>query len=1751
MAGGGYSDGAVIIDTGLDNSGFARDAREFKGAVESLRSTVDKVGRDMSSSTDAYIRSIRTARADTQGLADAQKTLEREIARTEAAIASRQEKMAMQRRRWEEGQQAAAERAAEKFGELNNGAELMPWEDASTAMEQFARDQQAAIDAALEKYGEFEDSAQFRNLSADLDFLNEKLAALRDNLAEVQQAEGTATTDASPAAQSASGSFKAFGEVVGNAARGIARIAGQALHASANLAKMIGHGVLSFLAKLAEGAKNAAIQLAKLSGRVISKGLSLIGSAALRTGKALFGLERNTRSSNDGFKSGLKTILKYGFGVRSLFFLFRKLKATVKEGFETLGKYDPKVKAAVTSITTAFNGLKGSFSGSFAPILTAVAPALTMFINLVSKALNAVGMFMAALTGQDYYMAAKGVEAIGDSASSASGNVKELKRQLAGFDQLNILSAQSSSGSGGGSSSSSSGYGFEKTSISGGIADFVAKLKNLFANGEYEAIGQTIAGGINTALQKVQDWISWDNIIGPTVTNLVTSVTGMINGLVEGLDWTGIGNTLGDGVNTAVNTMALWFDGIDWNNLGTKLSDGLNGLVSRVNWVNLGSLFGQKINATLDVLYSAVSGFNWSEAGTAFAQAVNGLLTTVKWSTLSRAFGSSINGVVDALTAAVSTFDWGEAGKTFASNVNLLLTTVKWSTLTKAFGSSINGVVEALTAAVSTFDWGEAGKTFASNVNLLLTTVKWSALGKAIGSSIDGVLDWLYDAVSTFDWGEAGKTFAATVNGLLTTVKWSTLAKALGNSINGVVDALTDAVSDFSWGEAGKTFATNVNLLLTTVKWSTLGKALGSSINGVLDWLYDAVSTFDWGESGKTFAATVNGLLTTVKWSTLTKAFSNSINGVVGSLTEAVSDFSWGEAGKTFASNVNLLLTTVNWSTLGKAIGSSINGVLDWLHDAVSTFDWGDAGKKFASLVSSLVSEVKWGELGETIGNMLKGALAFMKYAIKTFDWIGFGEKIKEALLAIDWKGIGEEALKLFLSGWEGAIDLLISTLFGEDFAREYKANRDSIEPELTKTKDKLKSDPASVVKDLVENKNDIDVPRSLLGAFFGSGDEPVKVYKISDRKSLFDWLIPSASAEEGSGAMGKATQNAFETFFNGTSDNTNALDTNGRKLTSAAQKLFGALNENTEATEEYTYDPTKDPFSASYNGPTSDIDVDWNFGSPSVSVGVDFQANGASGPNYKNNGLINYLKKVFAPGTDTQTRVALVKNWVGTPLSALGLVGLVTDVLAKLAGKAEGSKSFAAIFGTVTDVLGKLTGKDSGSKTFATIFGTVTSVLGKLTGKDSGSKSFATIFGTVTSVHAKLTGKDEKSKTFAAVLGSVTSVLARLTGKDEKSKTFGAVLGTVASVLAKLTGKDKDSKTFGAVFGTLTSVLAKLTGNDKDSKTLGAVLGTVTSVLAKLTGKDKDSFSLSSLFGTVLDILANLIPGWTKGANGWADGALSSLSLKGLSTSAGVGIFQDWLGYALDYLGLTGMATGVSTGLEKNWIGTAISWLGLDGLYTTVKAGLEIEKGKSKIVLSTDAHDKNTWTVAVQAKGGIISAGGIARAFAAGGRISAGGRAGWWNSIPKYASGTRRAHGTMFVAGEAGPEIMGHINGRTEILNRSQLAQTMYGAVAGGMMAALRGLQFRMPAMATGSVMPYSVSEQIARSASELQGTLDANNEDLIQTIISVAGQIVAAVNGLQARQPQGVNGPSAQQLINEINRRTQMFSVSPLKGV
>jgi hypothetical protein len=110
----------------------------------------------------------------------------------------------------------------------------------------------------------------------------------------------------------------------------------------------------------------------------------------------------------------------------------------------------------------------------------------------------------------------------------------------------------------------------------------------------------------------------------------------------------------------------------------------------------------------------------------------------------------------------------------------------------------------------------------------------------------------------------------------------------------------------------------------------------------------------------------------------------------------------------------------------------------------------------------------------------------------------------------------------------------------------------------------------------------------------------------------------------------------------------------------------------------------------------------------------------------------------------------------------------------------------------------------------------------------------------------------------------------------------------------------------------------------------------------------------------------------------------------------------------------------------------------------------------------------------------------------------------GSWHNIPQFANGTIDAlkHGSVFAAGENGPEVVGHINGRTEVLNRSQLASTMHSAIINGMR------QFKNAQM----VSPPTVAYANGMASFNATSSQTANND----LLMAEQNQLIAEQNRL-----------------------------------
>lgn len=166
-----------------------------------------------------------------------------------------------------------------------------------------------------------------------------------------------------------------------------------------------------------------------------------------------------------------------------------------------------------------------------------------------------------------------------------------------------------------------------------------------------------------------------------------------------------------------------------------------------------------------------------------------------------------------------------------------------------------------------------------------------------------------------------------------------------------------------------------------------------------------------------------------------------------------------------------------------------------------------------------------------------------------------------------------------------------------------------------------------------------------------------------------------------------------------------------------------------------------------------------------------------------------------------------------------------------------------------------------------------------------------------------------------------------------------------------------------------------------------------------------------------------NMIDGASKFSGGLAP------DVRDVDAIANIAADPEW-GWAwnlLGYLGINNLDTSVWVDAETPWgywHRSPLEWLGLSNLSTVVSVTAKVVGSVAGVV----------GKIFGKATGGVYS----------------GGR---WSDIPQYAGGTAGVnHGSLFWAGENGAEIVGNAGGRTEVLNKSQIASAMYSAVQAAM---------------------------------------------------------------------------------------------------
>lgn len=488
-----------------------------------------------------------------------------------------------------------------------------------------------------------------------------------------------------------------------------------------------------------------------------------------------------TKSASGGLGGGLKNILKYAFGIRSLFALVNKLRSALVDGFKNLAQYSGETNNSISMLMSSLTQLKNAFAAAFAPILNVIAPILNTLIQKIISVVNTFGQLTSALTGKTTYIKAKKVQqdyakSLNSNANSAKNAKKaneELKRTILSFDQINKMDDNSGSDSNSGIADTSGGLSpsdmFETESIPSKIKGIADMIKQAWKNADFTEIGAMVGNKLNAALNS----IPWDKIKN-TYNKIAKSVATFLNGFLETVDWKLVGNTLAQGINTAfgmANTFAENFHwdslgkaigngingalgGLDWNliqetvrNIATGITDTLNSFIQTTDWALVGQSFGNGINTILDFFHTAINNFDWMGAGTALADFVNNAVNTIDFVNLGQTISDGIKGVFDFGIAAIEGIDWWTIGEKVRDG----LAAIDWNGIADGFfeliGAAFGGLSAFFGGLLSDAVSG-AQKYFQKKIEECGGNVV-KGIFKGIKDAIVGIAEWIKDHIFT------------------------------------------------------------------------------------------------------------------------------------------------------------------------------------------------------------------------------------------------------------------------------------------------------------------------------------------------------------------------------------------------------------------------------------------------------------------------------------------------------------------------------------------------------------------------------------------------------------------------------------------------------------------------------------------------------------------------------------------------------------------------------------------------------------------------------------------------------------------------------------------------------------------------------------------------------------------------------------------------------------------------------------------
>ena len=421
------------------------------------------------------------------------------------------------------------------------------------------------------------------------------------------------------------------------------------------------------------------------------KGLLKIGAALKKVKSAVSGVSKKF----SGLTRQFGRVAMY----RAIRFVLSQIATAFKEGTNNVYQYSKAIGGNLASsmdrIASSFLYFKNSIGAMVAPLINALAPAIEYVIDKAVALINVLNQLFAKLSGASTWT--KAVKTQTEYAEAAGGAADAAKSLTAGFDELNVLS---DSGSGKGSDMD---YGsmFEEVQLDNDFANWIDQVKESISNGDWASVGEILGGKVDELVGKV--------------------------------DFAGIGDKLGNGIQSAFETIYNFLDAINFDKVGSGIATALNHMMDKIDFGLVGKTFAKKWTILVDTLYGFVTTFDWTKFGLAIADFINGWFEEVDLTKTVQMVQELALGIFESLSQAIRNVEWYKIG----TQIMDALESIDWMALLGDLGMLLSDAVVALLdlllAVVGETDWGKVVQDICAGIGNMLANIEWGEILAKIG----------------------------------------------------------------------------------------------------------------------------------------------------------------------------------------------------------------------------------------------------------------------------------------------------------------------------------------------------------------------------------------------------------------------------------------------------------------------------------------------------------------------------------------------------------------------------------------------------------------------------------------------------------------------------------------------------------------------------------------------------------------------------------------------------------------------------------------------------------------------------------------------------------------------------------------------------------------------------------------------------------------------------------------------------------